>query len=260
MSATILIPTHMGSRRFPGKALAPLRGAKGNAHSLIERCYRAAQLVGDARVLVATDSDDITAHIARIGGAVLRTGAAQNGTERCAQAAVALDDEIIVNFQGDAPLIPPDFIQALLDFMRANPQAAMATPIMECDREMLMRLRGERHHGRIGGTTAVADKNGRALYFSKEILPISDGLAENPGEVHLHIGLYAYRRDALLGYGKLPIGALEKIEALEQLRFVENGIEVHCVKVEAKGRAFWEVNNPEDVPVVEAALKARGIE
>ncbi len=114
----------------------------------------------------------------------------------------------------------------------------------------------------MGATTAVFDQEGRALYFSKEVLPFT-GRALEPGEtcpVFHHVGVYAYRPGALARYVAMAPGPLEQWEGLEQLRFMEHGLPVHCVEVEARGAHFWELNNPEDVPRIEQVLAESGIE
>ena len=261
MKTAIIIPSRMNSTRLPGKSLVMLEGAGGEKRSLVERCFLAASQVAVDEIYVATDHVDIADHVHGFGGkALMSPESCRNGTERCASLLDQIDAELIINFQGDAPLIPSDFVTALIEFMKANLDAEMATPVMPCDREQLIALREDRKHGQVGGTTAAIGADGRGLYFSKEVLPTSDALVEtNPSDVYLHIGLYAYRREVLAQYASWPEGHLEKIEGLEQLRFLENGRRVDCVKVDSKGRAFWEVNNPDDVPRVEAALKQRGI-
>jgi 3-deoxy-manno-octulosonate cytidylyltransferase (CMP-KDO synthetase) len=135
----------------------------------------------------------------------------------------------------------------------------MATPILRCDAETLTNLVTDRRNGRVGGTTAVTRANGTALYFSKEVLPYV-GALETPPEVWHHVGVYAYRPAALQAYMSWPEGPLEKAEGLEQLRFLENGVPVTCVAVEARGRVFWELNNPVDVERIETVLAKEGIE
>ncbi|MEM7525370.1 MAG: 3-deoxy-manno-octulosonate cytidylyltransferase, partial [Pseudomonadota bacterium] len=113
--------------------------------------------------------------------------------------------------------------------------------------------------GRVGGTTAVLRADNRARYFSKEVLPfVPPGWTEPPPAVWHHVGAYAYRPSSLAAYAAWPESELERREGLEQLRFLENGAEILCVEVEARGRVFWEVNNPEDVAKVEAALARAG--
>ena len=107
----------------------------------------------------------------------------------------------------------------------------------------------------MGGTTAVFGADGRALYFSKEVIPFTgDGAAPDPIPVFHHVGIYAYRPDALRAYASWPEGPLERHEGLEQLRFLEQGRPVLCVEVEGRGRVFWELNNPVDVARIESVL------
>jgi len=261
----IIIPARYQSSRYPGKPLAPLRGAGGLAKSLLARTWEAALAVEDAdRRAVATDDARIAAEAARIGAPVLMTAPeAANGTERCAEAAAAMDPppEIVVNLQGDAPLTPPWFVEALISAMRDRPEIAVATPVLRCDSAALRGFLDDRAAGRVGATTAVFDRTGRALYFSKEVIPYAGGAARPGGEVPVfhHVGVYAYRRAALIAYPSLTPGPLERAEGLEQLRFMEHGQPVQCVEVEARGAAFWELNNPEDVPRIEAILAGAGV-
>ena len=172
------------------------------------------------------------------------------------------EPEIIVNLQGDAPLTPPWFVEALVAAMRVRPEIAVATPVLRCDALAMESFLADRRAGRVGATTAVFDANGRALYFSKEVLPYT-GRALAEGEtcpVFHHVGVYAYRPEALRRYTAMPAGPLERWEGLEQLRFMENGEDVFCVEVEPRGAHFWELNNPEDVPRIERVLAERGIE
>lgn len=260
----IIIPARFGSSRFPGKPLVELAGAGGERRTLIRRCWDAACAVrGVDRVVIATDDARIRDHAAAFGAETVMTGDdRRNGTERCAEAAASLglDAGLVVNLQGDAPLTPPDFVEALIAAMAANPEDAVATPVLRCDAMILARFREDRAAGRVGGTTAVFDRAGRALYFSKEVVPYSDAVAGSAAPpVFHHVGLYAYRPAALSAYLDWFPGRLEEIEGLEQLRFLENGTPVRCVEVEGRGRPFWEVNNPVDVPRVEAGLAAAGL-
>ncbi len=256
----LVIPARYASSRYPGKPLVELRGATGEARSLIRRSWDAAVSVpGVDRVVVATDDDRIADAAAGFGAEVMMTpDSCRNGTERCAVVARALDGyDIVVNLQGDAPLTPPWFVSALIEAMRADAGRMMATPVLRCDAEALAGFLEDRRHGRVGATTAVFDRTGRALYFSKEVVPYT-GRPLGPGEeipVFHHVGVYAYRQAALAAYPDWPIGPLETWEGLEQLRFMESGLPVHCVEVAARGRAFWELNNPTDVPRIEAILR-----
>lgn len=266
MSVLIVIPARYASSRYPGKPLAELTGSSGVARSLIERSWRAAcEVQGVDRVVVATDDDRIK-HAAEAFGAevVMTSTTCMNGTERCAEAHEVLGGgfEIVVNLQGDAPLTPHWFVEGLVEGLRAAPAAEIATPVLRCDGAALNGLLADRKAGRVGGTTAVFDVDHHAMYFSKEVVPFTSQTYANAEAtpVFHHVGVYAYRPDALAAYSGWPTGPLETLEGLEQLRFIENGRNVLCVEVEARGRAFWELNNPEDVPKIEAMMRQMGVE
>lgn len=261
----VVIPARYASTRYPGKPLVALKGAGGAARPLIQRSWEAAMEVeGVERVVVATDDERIAEAADAFGAEAMMTPAAcRNGTERCAAVARALGPvyDVIVNLQGDAPLTPPWFIEALIAAMRADPDCGAATPVLRCDKAALEGLLADRRAGRVGGTTAVFGRGGWALYFSKEVIPYT-GRTFAEGEatpIFHHVGAYAYRRDVLLDYADWAVGPLETCEGLEQLRFLENGANMLCVEVEARGRVFWELNNPSDVLRIEAALTALGM-
>lgn len=265
MRVSIIIPARYGSSRFPGKPLTTLRGATGQPKSLIRRCIEAAEAVsGVDRVVVATDDERIVAEAADAGTeAVMTDPALRNGSERVAAAAAALGiaDGVIVNFQGDAPLIPRWFVEALVEVIARDGIVQMATPVLRCDPESLRMFREDRAAGRVGATTAVTARNGDALYFSKEVIPFTGDRVFAAGAVPVlhHVGLYAFRPSALARYAAMAPMPLELLEGLEQLRFLEYGWPIRTVEVDGRGRPFWEVNNPEDVPRVEGQLARLGI-
>ena len=260
----IVIPARYASTRFPGKPLAPLRGARGTVRTLIERSWRAAQAVeGCAGVYVATDDARIAEHVRGFGGQVVMTAPeCRNGTERCAQALSALPDvDIVVNLQGDAPLTPAHLIPDLVAALAARPGAAMATAALRATASTYQHLVRDAAQGRVGGTCAVVAGDGRALYFSKRIIPFIPEAEAAPHEaLHLHLGLYAYRPEALRWYAAQPPSPLETLEGLEQLRFLEGSAPVQVVTHDPVGWDCIELNNPEDAPVIEAILAARGID
>ena len=263
MRSLIVIPARYKSTRYPGKPLAPLKGATGEAKTLIERTWRAAQRSTLAdEVIVATDDERIAEVISDLGGQVVMTSeSCRNGTERCAEVAAGRPEyDLYVNFQGDAPLTPPWFIDDMIRAMADRPEADVATPVLNCSGAMRDDLLADRRAGRVGGTTAVIGAAGKALYFSKEVIPFSAAqyAADERTPVYHHVGAYAYRAGALQAYLSLPEGPAERNEGLEQLRFLENGIAVLCVECDARGRAFWELNNPEDTPKIEAMLMQMG--
>ncbi|WP_112872882.1 3-deoxy-manno-octulosonate cytidylyltransferase [Paracoccus endophyticus] len=265
MSVVIVIPARYPSQRYPGKPLVALTGADGQARTLIRRSWDAAMAVAGAdRVIVATDDARIADHAAGFGAEVAMTGTGcRNGTERCAEVLAQLPrpPEIVVNLQGDAPLTPAWFVEDLVAGLRAAPGAEVATPVLRCSGAMRADLLADRAAGRVGGTTAVFGADHGALYFSKEVIPfVPDAVAPDaPSPVFHHVGVYAYRPDALAAYPGWPEGTLERLEGLEQLRFLEQGRRVLCVEVEARGRQFWELNNPSDVPRLESMMRQMGM-
>ena len=264
-----MIPARFASQRFPGKPLVPLVGASGVAKPLIRRSWEAASAVpGAAAVFVATDDERIAEVVRGFGGQVVMTSPdCRNGTERCADALMVLADDfdIIVNLQGDAPLTPTsvvtDLVAALAGDGDAVGSAAMATAGLRCSPGTYAHLVNDAAAGRVGGTTVVANGRGHALYFSKRVIPyVHAGLAGGHEAVQLHLGLYAYRPDALRAYAAMPPSPLETLEGLEQLRFLEGDRPIRLVSFDPVGWDCIELNNPEDTPAIEAILKQRGIE
>jgi len=256
----IIIPARYASSRYPGKPLVELRDRTGVSKPLIQRSWETARQVRGVRaVFVATDDDRIADCARGFGADVVMTAvAARNGTERCAEAVerLGIAGDLVVNLQGDAPLTPPWFVEALIEAMDANADASMATPVLRCDLRTYNHLVEDRRNGRVGGTTAVFGANGMALYFSKEVLPYVGSVPRHDVDVSVfhHVGVYAYRPGALAAYARWPEGELERLEGLEQLRFLEQGQPVLCVEVNARGHMFWELNNPVDVARIEAVL------
>ena len=265
MKAVILIPARFASTRYPGKPLVELKGAGGEAKPLIQRSYEAAQRArGIDSVHVVTDDERIAERAASFGAPVIMTSSeARNGTERCAEALPQLGDvDLVVNLQGDALLTPPGFVESLVARMADDQDALVATPAMRLRGAEVRALQQEEAAGRIGGTSVVADNQGHALYFSKRLIPylpdaaIDDGLSP----VRLHVGVYAYRPEALERYVTTPVSEMEMLEGLEQLRFLAAGIPIAIVDVETPPFALRELNNPEDVEPIEAALIEAGLE
>jgi 3-deoxy-manno-octulosonate cytidylyltransferase (CMP-KDO synthetase) len=265
MKSLIVIPARYASSRYPGKPLVSLIGAGGVARSLIRRSWDAANGVeGIDRVVISTDDDRIRNACEGFGGEVVMTSSdCVNGTERCAETLKKLGGgyDIVVNLQGDAPLTPAWFIEDLVKGLTSDISADVATPVLRCDARALNGFLEDRRNGRVGGTTAVFDENRRALYFSKEVIPYTGDkhVTEDHTPVFHHVGVYAYRPSALKEYPTWPSGPLEIHEGLEQLRFMEHGRSVLCVEVEARGRQFWELNNPADVPRLQKMMAEMGM-
>jgi 3-deoxy-manno-octulosonate cytidylyltransferase (CMP-KDO synthetase) len=260
----ILIPARFASVRYPGKPLATLRGADGSARSLIQRSWDTAQAIaGPDRVWVATDDARIADAVGAFGGRVVMTPTScRNGTERCAAALDVLGDvaPIVVNLQGDAPLTPGFVVADLVRALADAPDAAMTTPAVRCSASLYRHLVSDQAAGRVGGTTVVFGRDARALYFSKRVIPhLPETRADAHTHVHLHLGVYAYRPAALAAYVAAPPAPLEELEGLEQLRFLDMGETIRMVPFDPLPWDCIELNNPEDVPAIEAVLRARGL-
>ena len=262
MKTVIIIPARYASTRYPGKPLVELTLPDGARKSLIQLSWEAAcRVTGVDAIYVATDDARIRDAAQAFGADVIMTSeTSRNGTERCAEALenATLDADLVVNLQGDAPLTPHWFVEDLIAAMKQDVDAQMATPVLRLDRLTYGHFTTDRREGRVGGTTAIFDKNNHALYFSKEVVPFMD-IEKWPADAELpvfhHVGVYAYRPAVLSAYMSWPEGMLERLEGLEQLRFLENGETVKCVEVEGRGRVFWELNNPEDVARIEGVIE-----
>lgn len=264
-SFAIFIPARYASTRYPGKPLIPLRGATGKAKTLIQRSWECATAVeGCGGVWVATDDDRIADEVYGFGGNVVMTDThCANGTERCADAIARLGDvaEVIVNLQGDAPLSPAHVVHDMVASLASDSGLSMTTPAVRCSRSTYAHLAEDAAQGRVGGTTVVGSSTNRALYFSKRLIPyLPQAAAEQDyPPISLHLGLYAYRPEALRGYKAAPVSRLEELEGLEQLRFLDLGLAIGLVHLDPLAWHAIELNNPSDVPVMERILAERGI-
>jgi len=265
MNSVILIPARYASSRYPGKPLVELKGASGTPKTLIQRSVEAARRVrGISGVFVVTDDERIAEACAPAKvGVIMTSPECRNGTERCAEALAQLHEpELVINLQGDALLTPPGFVEALIARMEDDRDALVATPAMRLRSDEVRALQAEEAAGRVGGTTVVTNDLGHALYFSKRLIPHLPGgaLSGEMSPVRLHVGVYAYRPEALERYVATPVSALETLEGLEQLRFLVAGVPVAVVDVETPPFALRELNNPEDVAPIEQALSEAGLE
>ena len=256
----IIIPARFGSTRFPGKSLVELRGVTGGAKSLLRRTWEAASLVeGVEAVWIATDDTRIQEAAERFGARVVLTpSGCRNGTERCTEAmrAAGIQSELIVNFEGDAPLIPPLAVETLIQTMLDAPDVDVATTMVRCSPVAVDCLRADERAGRSRVTTVVFDRNRDALYFSRRVIPFVSERSERP-PVYMHAGVYGYRRDVLMSYSHFEPSVFEETEGLEQLRFLDAGIPIRMIEVGAPPGGIWDVNSPEDLVSVEAALVER---
>jgi 3-deoxy-manno-octulosonate cytidylyltransferase (CMP-KDO synthetase) len=242
MSVVGIIPARYRASRFPGKPLTQIAG-RPMLHHVIEGARRAKRL---REVWVATDDERIAEAAAALGAPVAMTSPEHpTGTDRVAEAAASLSDAVVVNIQGDEPLIEGFVIDAAIEALEADAGAALATVVHRLEPAALA------DPNRV---KVVLDRAGRALYFSRAAIPFRRADAEAPRYLQ-HVGLYAYRRDALLRFVTLAQGEAERAEGLEQLRALEHGLEIRCAVIE--GWQSVPVDVPADVARVEAQLARR---
>ena len=271
MRIAIVIPARLASTRFPAKPLALLIGPDGAARPAISYTWAAAQAAataasavfsGTVKCVIATDDARIADACTALRMAVVMTpDTCLNGTERCAAALQGLAEQpdIIVNLQGDAPLTPAAMVVEVVELLAARSDLAMTTAVGPAAPAVLAHLQADAAAGRVGGTTAVCARDGRALYFSKSIIP---HVAPGTVPIHpvlLHVGLYAYRPAALAAYVAAGPAPLELQEGLEQLRFLDAGLPVGVAHCAAPAWDMIELNNPTDVPLIETALARRAL-
>ena len=244
MKVLCIIPARYASTRLPGK---PLRDIAGKP--MIVRVYeRATGAQRVHEVVVATDDERIRAAVEEHGGHAVMTRADHaTGTDRLAEVAAQRPDcDLIINVQGDEPLIDPAVIDALVAPFEHDTALMMATAKTEITDAAEME--------NPNNVKVVADHTGNALYFSRARIPY----ARNAGaKVYKHIGIYAYRRDFLLAYAKMVQTELECSESLEQLRALENGYRIRVVETDA---VFIGVDTEEDLAAVNAEYQRRGLD
>lgn len=246
--AVVIIPARMGSTRFPGKVLADL-GGKPLIRHVWERSRRATRV---SDVIIATDSDEVYRVVTAFGGhAVMTSEAHASGTDRIAEAAATLNCDIIVNVQGDEPLIRPELIDQCIELFQ-DERAEITTAAAA--------ITSQREAQDPNAVKVVFSDDGFALYFSRAPIPWHrddwgslHGVSADKETTRLfkHIGLYGYRRDALLKFAALPQSALERIERLEQLRALENHMKI---KVFETTYQTLGVDTPEDLERVRQCL------
>jgi 3-deoxy-manno-octulosonate cytidylyltransferase (CMP-KDO synthetase) len=244
--AIAVIPARYSATRLPGKPLVSLAG-KAMIQRVWERTKQAKRI---SRVIIATDDERILKAVAGFGGeAVMTRSEHRSGTERVAEVAVhnsSSEDEIFVNVQGDEPLVDPEAIDTLVEAIEAEEGVSVATlmvPIGKPADIMDPNI-----------VKVVLDFDGNALYFSRAPIPwVRDREAAPVHAQHMkHLGLYAFRRSALLDFATLPVGDLERIEQLEQLRWMENGYKIRVAETQHDSVS---VDVAEDVARVEQLLR-----
>ena len=249
MKATAIIPARYGSTRFPGKPLALINGFPMIQHV----CQRVANATMVDRVIVATDDERVAAVVDSFGGEVMLTRADHpTGTDRLAEVAEKIESELIVNVQGDEPLIDPRMVDQAIAPLVKNQQIQMGTLASKIAQI------GDFHNPNV--VKVVKDQSGFALYFSRAPIPWPRDLDSEQLEKVLpqpsflrHIGLYVYRRELLLDYPSWPKTPLENLESLEQLRALERGIRLYVAETEFSCHG---VDTPEDLKRVSQLMSA----
>jgi 3-deoxy-manno-octulosonate cytidylyltransferase (CMP-KDO synthetase) len=242
-----VIPARYASIRFPGKPLAPIAGRPMIQH-VVERVRQADKV---SRVLVATDDARIKNAVEAFGGEAILTRADHaNGTDRVAEVAAHVPAQIYVNVQGDEPLIDPGTVDAVVAAMLEDEAVQIATPCVAiAEPKDIMDP---------NVVKVVRDFDGNGIYFSRAPIPwvrdASRDIGARIAQLHWkHLGLYGYRREALLEYPTLPPGDLERVEQLEQLRWLENGFRIRVAETDYDAVS---VDVPSDVERVEKLLRA----
>ncbi len=249
----IVIPARYGSSRFPGKPLAKL-GDQSMLSMTVNVARKAADTFDNVHVLVATEDQRIADHAKEIGvECALTSDACKTGSDRALEAIKTskIDVDFVLNLQGDAPFTPPEILVQMIHAF--NDSVEVITPVHQLGWDDLDRLRENKKTTPFSGTTCVRDESGKALWFSKNIIPAirkEDSLraSSDQSPVYQHIGLYGYSLSALEKFCSLPESHYEKLEGLEQLRFIENGISIQTLAVDfAPGQIQSGIDTPEDL-------------
>jgi 3-deoxy-manno-octulosonate cytidylyltransferase (CMP-KDO synthetase) len=240
MSVLVVIPARYGSTRFPGKPLAMVNGKP-----MIQRVYEQARQAARAEsVVVATDDARIVEAIKQMNGeAVMTNPAARSGSERVAEVARARNAQVVINVQGDEPLMHPDMIDQLAGYLeqhQAIPMASLMTPLAARDDAANPNV-----------VKVVVDQQGFALYFSRAPIPHAREAGAMPA-IYKHLGIYGYQRHFLLQFPHLPPTPLEQAEQLEQLRALEHGYRIQLLETRHDSVG---VDTPDDLRRVERLLK-----
>jgi len=237
-----VIPARYHSTRLAGKMLIPIAGKP-----MIQRVYeQAAKSKYLKRIIVATDDSRIQAFVESFGGEVVLTSPQHpSGSDRVAEAARQFDAEIVVNVQGDQPFVDPVMIDELVAAMFTHPDVQMATLVKPIRKKDL----------RIPSVVKVViDKNGNALYFSRSLIPFP--YHKEDLVIFEHIGVYAYQKAFLQLFSQLPVGTLERVESLEQLRVLENGHKIFIVQTQCENPHLsgFGVDTQEEIEAAEKML------
>lgn len=238
MKAVALIPARYDATRFKGKLLAPLKGK-----SVIRHTYDATVASGlFDEVIVATDSDEIFQEVQSNGGSAIMTrGDHESGTDRIAEAAAGIDADVIVNVQGDTPFVKGEALRLLLQEFK-DPAVQVGSLMQVLDRQDWI--------DDPNFVKVCVDRKSNALFFSRSVVPYRRN-QQSAFHYYEHIGVYAFRKSALINFTTWPVGVLEDAEKIECLRFLENGVPIRMVMTSYMG---VEIDTPEDLERAEKLL------
>ena len=239
MSVIAVIPARFRSSRFPGKPLADICGKP-----MIWWVYQQAKKVGLLdRVVVATEDDRIKAVCESMNMDVIMTSEKHpTGTDRVAEVAQKLEGDLYINIQGDEPLVEPEAIRTIVDYCLKDEGTDVVNTMSAIDDEKVL-------HSDSVVKVAFNDRN-EVIYLSRSIVPFNKG--GSAVDYYRHMGMYGIRREALQFFAKTPRGRIERAEDIEMFRFIENGIRIKILPIKTSAIA---VDRPEDIPLVEAAMK-----
>ncbi len=227
-NVVIAIPARFGSSRFPGKVTALLAGKP-----VIEHVYNACVKANLGRIVIATESPRVVSTCMQFGANVLMTPeTCQSGTDRIFHATQNCEEDFIINVQGDEPFIDPQTIVKIAELLRTDPTCDIATAVMATTDDSKI--------DNPNCVKAVLGKDMRALYFSRSRVPFKrDPSPENKDFIYWHhCGIYGYKKEALKRFVSLPQSSLEKMEKLEQLRALEDGMKIRCIEIKPSGPAI----------------------
>lgn len=262
----VVVPARYGSSRFPGKPLAELAGK-----SMLKRVYdiatKAIENMPHADVVISTEDKRILQHAQGFNAKVVMTSKeCETGSDRALNACAQLSEipDIVINLQGDAPLTPPQFVEAIINTLINNEDIDVATPITQLSWQALDDLRQRKQSNPFSGTTVITDKQKNALWFSKNIIPAIRSeekmrQTQTISPVFRHIGLYGYQFNALKKFVHLPIGHYESLEGLEQLRMLENTMSIKTVEVSYEHfPSMSGVDTPKDLVLANELIEKYG--
>lgn len=262
----IAIPARYASTRFPGKPLVRIAG-KEMLLRVWENAVSAAKDIPHCRIIVTSEDDRIASFCNEYKvDFVMTSNECKSGSDRVCEvlSSLSVRPDFIVNLQGDNPMCPPWVIRSVLDEFLENPLVRVVTPFVQMSWQELDDMRKSKESTPFSGTCVISDKDMNAVWFSKSIIPAirSEALLRQEGKlspVLRHVGLYGYSFNALKSFAKLPESTYERLEGLEQLRFIENGIKIKLVKVDYKGYGSMSgIDSPQDVIKAEALFAEYG--